>query len=173
MAKLRPVKCLYCSESLDRNTEEFVTVGKRYAHALCQKKVDESKSQDEKDKEALIQYIGKLYGTCGALHHKQIKDLHSQGYSYSSMLKTLIYFYEVRKNTTERSKGIGIIPFVYKDAYDYYYKLHMIATSAEKVKQSELSFNTRVVKIKPPQVKKKKGKVFDFDALEEGIKHEQ
>ena len=43
------------------------------------------------------------------------------------MLKALIYFYEVKGNSVEKANGgIGIIPWIYKDAYNYYYDLWMI-----------------------------------------------
>ena len=48
-------------------------------------------------------------------------------YTYSGMLKALIYFYEVKGNSVEKANGgIGIIPWIYKDAYNYYYNLWMI-----------------------------------------------
>ena len=40
------------------------------------------------------------------------------------MLKTLIYFYEVKHNTIDKSNGrIGIIEYVYNDASKYYYAI--------------------------------------------------
>lgn len=48
-------------------------------------------------------------------------------YTYSGMLKALVYFYEVKGNNKNKANGgIGIIPFIYKDAYNYYYNLWMI-----------------------------------------------
>ncbi len=172
MAKLRPVKCLHCSEALDRNTEEFVQIGKRYAHKVCQDKFEESKSQETKDREALEQYIVSLYGSVLPLHRKQIKTLTEQGYSYSGILKTLIYFYEIKKNSKEKSVGIGIVPYVYNQAREYYYKLYQIEASAKKVTTNQLNISTRKVKIKPPQIKVKRGKAFNLDALEDEIKNE-
>ena len=42
-------------------------------------------------------------------------------YSYSGMRKTLKYFFEVRGNSIEKANGgIGIIPYVYDEAYIYW-----------------------------------------------------
>ena len=38
-------------------------------------------------------------------------------FSYSGILRTLIYFYDIRGNTIEASNGgIGIVPYVYEEA---------------------------------------------------------
>lgn len=172
MAKLRKVKCLYCSEDIDRNTEDYVAIKNRYAHSQCQINHENSLSQEVKDKAMLEKYIITLYGELLPLHRKQIKSLSEAGYSYSGMLKTLQYFFEVRKNSTDKSKGIGIIPYVYKDAYEYFYKLYQLQNKAENIDTSTLNFNTVVVKIKPPQTKEKKGKLIDLDLLEGELENE-
>ena len=172
MAKLRPVKCLYCSEQFDRDTEEFVVVGKRYAHKSCQENHDNNKTKEQKDKEELEQYIVSLYGYINALHRKQMKDLSNAGYSYSGMHKTLIYFFEIKRNKVDKARGIGLIPFVYKEAFDYYFKLHTIEERAKNISTEQLKHKVKVVRIPPPSVKRKSGRVIDLDSLEEGLKNE-
>ncbi len=42
------------------------------------------------------------------------------------MLKSLKWWYEVKGNSKDSSNGrIGIIPYIYKDAYNYYYNLYL------------------------------------------------
>lgn len=36
---------------------------------------------------------------------------------------TLEYFYEIKNNSTRNSNGIGIVPYVYDEATDYYRRL--------------------------------------------------
>ena len=86
---------------------------------------------------------------------KQINDfMTTYNYTYSGMLKALIYFYDVKGNSIEKSHGgIGIIPYIYKDAYNYYYQLW---EAQERNKEKDIGlFVPQVVeiKIKNPQRK--------------------
>ena len=38
------------------------------------------------------------------------------GFTYSGMLKALKYWYEVKRNPIDKDRGLGIIPYVYKQA---------------------------------------------------------
>lgn len=59
---------------------------------------------------------------------KQLKQYTQEyKYTYSGMLKALIYFYEIKGHSVEKANGgIGILPYIYKDSYNYYYNLWMI-----------------------------------------------
>lgn len=89
-------------------------------------------------------------------------------FSYSGILRTLIYFYDIRGNTTEASNnGIGIVPYVYEEAYRYYYSLWL---AKQKNRDKDLrSFipKEREVHIQAPKRKTKKSKRFSF--LDEDI----
>jgi len=41
------------------------------------------------------------------------------------MLKALKYWYEVKKNPLDTNRGIGIIPYIYNQAKEYYYALYL------------------------------------------------
>ena len=58
------VKCSICGETFDTNSEPFEKTynGRRYAHLSCFVNKENSKTQEEKDKEALYEYIKKLFG---------------------------------------------------------------------------------------------------------------
>ena len=124
------VICKYCNQKFNRDIEPFVEVGaRRYAHKSCADKVEASIPQDEKDYNNLEIYIKKLFNikTINAKTKKQIRDFREEyGYSYSGMLKTLYWWYEIQDHTTELAKnGIGIIPYIYEDAEKYYYTLYL------------------------------------------------
>ena len=124
------VICKYCGQKFNRDSEPFVEVGtRRYAHKDCADKVDASMTQDEKDYLALENYIKKIFktDTINAKIKKQIHDFREEyHYTYSGMLKTLYWWYEIKDNSIELSQeGIGIIPFVYNQAEKYYYALYM------------------------------------------------
>lgn len=102
---------------------------------------------------------------------KQINEFTTKyGYTYSGMLKALNYFYEIKGNSIEKSNGgIGIIPYVYKDAYNYYYALWM-AQEVNKEKDVGLYVpQIREIKIKNPQRKINKRNYFSFLDEEEVI----
>lgn len=145
----------------------FEQVGaRRYAHVECAKKKEAEKTEEERNKEKLEQYIKKLFRTdvISVKIKKQIKTFQTQyNYTYSGILKALIYFYEVKQNSTEKSNdGIGIVPYVYQEAYNYYYNLWLVQ-QANKDKNIDEYIPTVVeIKIPSPQRKIKKRKRFTF-----------
>ena len=69
-------------------------------------------------------------------------------YSYSGILKSLIYFFEIRRNSIEKANGgIGIVPYVYEDARKYYYDLYMAQKRNEDKKVGELVSKGREIKM--------------------------
>ena len=81
------VKCYYCGKTFDRDKEEFIKVNsRRYAHKDCSEQKEQVQTQEAKDKEALEQYIMKLFNTdfVDPLIQKQIKEfVEKYKYTYS------------------------------------------------------------------------------------------
>lgn len=181
MAK-HEVKCVYCSVIFDANKEEFVQIGRRYAHKTCydaaggqspykQTKAKKEPKPEDNDLTQLKDYIYSLFGenTNWAVVQKQIKKYKEEnGYSYSGMRKALIYFYEVKHNSKEKANNcIAIIPFCYQDAYNYYYNLYM----AQQATQDKTLFSQiKEYIIRPPKPRGTKKKFFK---IEEGENEEQ
>ena len=121
------VKCPVCGEKFSKDKEEYVHVGKRYYHKKCYdslSKEKENSSMNERDKlhEVICNLFRIDYPTPRIL--KQINTFYNQGYSYKGMWMTLEYFFSVRDNLISKARGgIGIIPFVYIEASDYYKKI--------------------------------------------------
>lgn len=112
------VKCFYCSKYFDANEEDFVQVNKvRYAHKICHEQYLSTLSKEELDKKVLQEYIKELFGyeRLPPKVNSQIKDFkENERYTYSGILKTLKYFFEIRGNSLEKANGgIGIVPYVY------------------------------------------------------------
>ena len=84
-------------------------------------------NKEDLDKMKLEQYINKLFHTdyVDPRIQKQIKNyIKEYNFTYSGILKSLVYFYEVKQNPVEKSNdGIGIVPWVYKQAFNYYYAI--------------------------------------------------
>ena len=156
------VICSKCGKQFDRDKVQAVKSGaRRYAHYECMPEGELVPLPQTKEDEGLIQlkqYIDKLFGNSAnwPLIMKQIKTFKEEnGYTYSGMLKSLTYFYDIKGNHVENSKGIGIIPFAYKDAYNYYYSLFLAQSQNEKVDFKEITSKVREITIKPPCIQKK------------------
>lgn len=84
-------------------------------------------------------------------------------YTYSGMLKALVYFYEVKGNNKNKANGgIGIIPFIYKDAYNYYYNLWMIQQSNKDKNVIDYVPKLKEIKIPIPKKEPRRRSVFTF-----------
>lgn len=99
-------------------------MARRYAHQRCFEKAQKDKSEIEKDRIALDEYIKKLFNVnyVPPLAQKQIKEYTTERqYTYSGILKTLKYHYEIKHGDISKARnGIGIVPFVYQEAYIYW-----------------------------------------------------
>ena len=167
------VKCVYCSQMFDRDKEMYIQVGRRYAHQNCALSEEDKKTQEEKDKQDLDDYIIKLLKIdyIDARIRKQIKQyVEEYKYTYSGIKKALVYFYEVKGNSIEKAnKGIGIVPYIYRTAYEYYFSLWQ---AQQRNQVQDVSIYIPVIKeihIPRPQRKIKKRKVQTFKITKERI----
>ena len=178
MAKQHLVKCLYCGVTFDCAKEPFEKPrGNRYAHKLCYDKHMNSMSQEERDYEALVEYIKELLGSdINPRVWKQLKEYRADpyNYTYSGILKTLQWWYDIKGNDVERANGaIGIVPYVYNDAYNYYYNIWLANQKNEEIlKPEKMIIEVREVHIPVPQRKIKKRELFTF-LDEEEVENEQ
>lgn len=167
------VKCYYCGITFDRDKlKECCQVNsRRWAHTECHERAQAEKTQSQKDLEALEEYIINLLGLdyIDARIRKQINTFHDEkGYSYSGIHKALVYFYEVKQNSTEKANGgIGIVPYVYQDAYNYYYHIWMAKQTNEAKPIEQYIPQERVITIPPPKRVDKRKKLFTFLEQEE------
>ena len=79
------------------------------------------------------------------------------------MLKALIYHYEIKGGDIDKANGaLGIVPYVYQKAYNYYYSLW---EAQQKNKEKIIEYYVPKVKeiiIPAPERKVKKRKNFSF-----------
>lgn len=176
---MHKVKCFYCGNTFDRDKEEFSQVQtKRYAHKSCHEEHESKKTQEEKDEENLRKYIKKLFNisTIPQKINKQIeKFVKENNYSYSGIERSLIYFYEIKGNSLDKSNGgIGIVPWVYDDAWRYYYSIWQAKQKQDYVITNQIDSlipQEEIVIITTPQRKPKKRQIFTF--LDETFEEEQ
>ena len=152
--KTKTVKCYFCGMAAESD-KALRKEGKAF-HNECY--------QEYLDRRELFQYCCKLWGlkAPGPLISRQAKDFKLKGYTYRGMMFSLKYFYEVKKNDKDKYKGsetIGIIPYIYEDAKQYYAELltkqQELAQQAAAAPQPQ-----RVIKVRP---EKKSTKLYDFD----------
>lgn len=165
--KMAPVKCLYCDKYFHRELEEYVQVNKtRYAHKACYERHTAEMSQEERDYEILVKFIKQLFSIDSITPKikKQIEDYHdNKAYTYSGIYKSLVWFYQIKKNSIDRANGgIGIVPYVYEDARNYYAAMWQ-AQQQNKAKPIE-QWKPQVIEvhIPPPQSKPIKSNKFSF-----------
>ena len=171
------VKCLYCGKTFDRDKNRCIQVGRRYAHYECSLSADEKKLQEENDKKELDDYIIQLLKIdfVDARIRKQInKYVEEYQYTYSGIKKALVYFYEIKGNSIEKANGgIGIVPFVYKNAFDYYYALWQAQQQNQGKDIRNYQPRIKEVHIRRPQRKVKKRELFTFLDEEQEEAHGQ
>jgi len=152
------VICLYCKKQFDRDKEPTQKVSaRRYAHLNCWKEHLANMSQEEKDIQNFFDYTKKLFGEdynyilTKKLAERYVKE---NNYTYSGMLKTLKWYYEKEGHSIEKSNGsIGIIPYIYKQALNYYYALYQAQlVNKEKDLSNFTTSKERIVEIESPRV---------------------
>ena len=164
---MHKVKCVYCKNTFNRDKEPFKQISeRRYAHLTCAIAAENENSQAEKDKEDLENYIMNLLGEefISPRVRKQISSyIETYNFTYSGMKKALVYFYEVKGNDKSKANGgIGIIPYVYRDAYNYYYSIWLANQKNEDKIVTNYKPVIREVRIPPPQLKPRKRRLFSF-----------
>ena len=166
------VICSICGKRFDRDSVQAVKTGaRRYAHASCDPTNKELvplvvKETDDPDYVKLMDYIQQLFGDTA--NYAQIKRqlkiyINDNKYSYSGIMKSLVYFYQIKGNPIEKANGaLGIVPFVYQDAYNYYYALFLAQSQNENKDIKEFVTKVKEVTIPLPEIKIKK-RLFNLD----------
>lgn len=167
------VTCTVCNTRFDRDKVQAVKISaRRYAHLRCKPDGEVVPLPDtivDEDLQKLEEYIKFLLEEdyVNARVRKQIKDFREEyGYSYSGMLKSLIYFYEVKGNSKEKAKasgGIGIVPFIYEQAKLYYFNLFMAQNQNETKDIITVTSKVKEITIKAPHIEKPLKRLFNLD----------
>ena len=152
------VKCLYCNKQFDRDVEPTKQVSaRRYAHIKCWEEHQANMTQEERDIEAFYNYTKNLFGEdynyvlTKKLAERYVKE---NNYTYSGMLKTPRWYYEKEGNSLDKSNGsIGIIPYIYKQALNYYYALYQAQLVNQEKDISNFTMpKEKIIEIESPRV---------------------
>jgi hypothetical protein len=183
MPKQAPVKCLYCGEHFLRNEIEFVQIKNRYAHKSCSEKQEEyghrpltkiikpepppEKVQEERDRLALVEYLLKLFKTARlnpAVFMLMKKYKENYSFTYKGMLYAIKYHIEIKNNPVDKMNGsIGILPYIYNDAYEYYVNIENKKNKIENILQQAAMNNVTNTPIAVVTTNKKKSRITPID----------
>lgn len=158
------VKCLYCGEKFDRLSEPNVKIGRRYAHKKCYEAQDSEVLKEQRDKHEFFEYIKEIYGSdynFVSISKQAESYIKQYNFTYSGMLKSLKWFYDVKQHSKESSNGrIGIIPYIYEDAKKYYYNLYLAQQRNKEVEGYTLE--VKEIVITSPRMFTAPPKLFDL-----------
>lgn len=166
---MHKVKCYYCGQQFDRDKEPCVQIAgtRRYAHQNCNLNNTDPTRQDQIQLEEYVKTLFKMEYVHPGIQ-KQINEYVIQkGFTYSGIYKTLVYYFDILGNKPFFSNPtIGIVPYVYPQAKEYYYRIYQAKLANKNktiMKPTEI-----VVKIVAPEREPMQHKRKLFTFLDEG-----
>lgn len=158
------VTCAFCKKSLSKKDADCIMLGNnKYVHKACQ---ELEEAREKTDKEKLEEYIKELFqlSYIDPRVKAQIKKYAEEyNFTYSGMQKALYYFYEIKGGDKSKANGgIGIVPYVYQDAYNYHYNLWLAQQKNKDVEVQLYVPKVREIVISRPERKVKKRNLFVF-----------
>jgi len=165
------VKCPWCEEwfKTDEVENTYDKKLKRYFHDNCYKAYERELHHKEELKKYILNMFN--YKGLGPKINSQIKKYRTElNFTYEGILKSLKYFYDIKGNSIEKANGgIGIVPYVYQEANNYYNKKELKTKSIEKrinkFKISEENKKKIVVKRSDLIKDKKEKNTIDIDEI--------
>lgn len=153
-------KCYSCGLEVEK--EEAEKVRNYNFHPLCAK--------EYREKLELQDYICDIfnYKKPGPRIQSQIKTfVRDKGYTYRGIKKSLQYHYEVRNgDKTKSNGGIGIVPYIYEEAKNYYRGLEGTAKRIAECVQTYESRSVDVMAIQRRAAGAKRNKEIDLSSIE-------
>lgn len=164
--------CRVCKEKLQpkittENIEWCMPSKNYYYHVKCYKEWKADLPSDDE----LALWITRITSFLGqdlkvSYNYKKCENqitkyVESKKYTPKGIYFALKYFYEVKKNSWEKSNdGIGIVPYIYEESRKYWTEQERKQKGFMEAleKQLEERQNREVVKIRRPQTKKAKTK---------------
>ena len=157
--------CFWCHKALFPNQPDAIPMPQlkgRYVHKTC------AETHPANDQEELTVYLIKLFKLKDDFilprYMKQLSSYEREhNFTYSGMLKALKYWYEVKHNPIDTDRGVGIIPYIYSQAREYYYALYLADQQNQQIKDYKAFIPKDIqVTINPPERDIQKRKLFTF-----------
>lgn len=161
------VKCLYCGLMFDRNSEDFKKPSvRRYAHLACYEK-HFNKSEDQIPEEIWFYLTKELKMTCDFQNIERQRKMYieEKNFTNEGILNALKYYYEIKKGSVEKSHNrIGIVPFIYDQAQEYFKDLEQKKKRIGKEIGAQIDTEKLLIKITKGEKKKQKDYI-DLDKI--------
>lgn len=126
---MQEVVCQYCKSQTNKvDKDKAVIIDKKNFHPNC--------VQNYLDRKELVETICRIFNfkAPGPRNNAYISKFHNEGMTFKGMTLSLVYFYEIKKNSiTKANNGIGIIPYVYEEARDYYIEQRKAEKKSEEI----------------------------------------
>lgn len=158
------VQCIYCKKTMhktDNDCHQVASLG--YAHIAC---IEAENKREKTDEEKLYIYLCDLFGTTYVIPaiRKQIayyiKEYH---YSYSGIQKALEYYYHIQGHPFDKNNmSIGIVPYIYQNAYNYYYNKWLLEQKNHDINAKPYVYREMEIIIPPPSYTNPLKKYFNF-----------
>lgn len=164
------VICVKCGKRFDRDKvpcHPSLSKKNRFEHDECPSEetnneviastdfVLSSPPKVDTDKKEFADKLTSLFGRNTTRAWQQAEKYRKElGYTYKGMAQALEYFYEIKENSIEKSNGgIGIIPYIYQEAIDFY---KQIEEDRQRAAASLKNYSTQVETIAIPSPSNKK-----------------
>ena len=161
MTQEKQVKCPSCKQSFPKSTT--IEHGKRYYCQPCYEKKSQPKPRTDWDD--LYDTIKRYYGAVTPVMFKQLKTYREdKAYQFTDtgMRLTLIYYHEILgRPVMDDHRTLGIIPYIYEDAKNYYSEIFRLS----EVAAGQIFEERRQEKVTNPTERKPKVKAFDFEGI--------
>lgn len=166
------VKCIYCNEIFDTNTEPFVKISRRYAHERCKLEADKKPKPLVEVKppglEALENYIIKKFNlpyitpSVRAMIKRWTTSTETK-MTYEGIFQALLYSYEVRKLPLKDTPtgSLALVPYYYEEAKKYFLDILRINTINEQQTIKEIEKETVTIST-PKRKPARKNNFFSF-----------
>ena len=133
------------------------------------------KNKEYEERDALWFYIYRLFGEesdgspVSNWNIVQMNKFNKMGITYLAQLLTLKYYYEVQGHHVQKQyRTIGIIPYIYNEASNYYKNQQKKIDELEAAVREQLERDRIEIKYNPRDYigKKKKKKMIDLNSIE-------
>lgn len=153
-------KCRICGKPISQKADPdtYVVINRFHIHKECYTGI-------EQDKDNFFRYCQELFGDgFDFVKLNRMAEGYRRAYNYtwSGMHGSLVYFYEIKHHSVkDANNNIGIIPYIYKDAKDYFDKLEQVKENNSK--QKEYKAQQKVVTIPIPSQTTRQPRLFSME----------
>jgi len=161
MGKRKVRICEYCKQEIENNQPSQPS-GKKIFHASCYRKYETEKYEKDKTETERLKEIedevNDIFGLedITPMLRRQIQKIFEENpkFTYNGVLHSIKYYYQVMGNEPDTKYGLGFIPFIYKEAKEFYIMKNKVIDKLQKDGKFEQEIETYVYK--PPKSNKNK-----------------